>query len=120
MMRTALVVDDQPADRLHIQQILEAAGWKVITADCGAQALDRARTERPDIVFLDIVMPDMDGYRACRKLSEDQATRGIPVVFVSTKHQRADQVWARIQGGRDLIAKPCTPTQVLTALRHAQ
>lgn len=117
-MPTALVVDDQPADRLHLCRILEGAGWTVLAASEGADALQIARDRTPDIVFLDIVMPGMDGYQTCRKLSEDARTRTIPVVFVSTKHQRADQLWARMQGARELIAKPCTAEQVLAALRH--
>jgi len=68
---------------------------------------------------MDIVMPDMDGFEACRRLAEDPATRAIPVVFVSTKNRRADQLWARMQGGRELIGKPYTATQLLDALRHA-
>jgi twitching motility two-component system response regulator PilH len=74
---------------------------------------------RPNIVFMDIVMPQMDGFEACRRLAADPRTKSIPVVFVSTKSQRADQIWARMQGGRDLIGKPYTSSQVLDALRHA-
>ncbi len=115
----ALVVDDQPADREHLKRLLEAAGWQVITAAGGEEAVHKAGNEQPDIVFLDIVMPDLDGFKACRRLAAQERTRRIPVVFVSTKQQRADHVWARMQGGRDLIGKPCTASQVLAALRHA-
>lgn len=88
----ALVVDDQATARQRMFSILADAGWRVSTAGSAAEALDKARTERPAIIFMDIVMPGMDGYQACRKLAVDPATRAIPVVFVSTKCQRADQV----------------------------
>ena len=117
--RTALVVDDQASARARMTTILTDAGWRVSTAGNAAEALEKARTERPSIIFLDIVMPDMDGYQTCRKLAVDPLTRSIPVVFVSTKCQRADQVWARMQGGKALIGKPFSDAQVLDALRFA-
>ena len=118
-MNRALVVDDGAADRQHIMNILTEAGWRVTVAADGASGLERAREEHPDIIFMDIVMPGMDGFQTCRRLAIDPTTRAIPVVFVSTKSQRADQVWARMQGGRDLIGKPFKPDDVLAALRHA-
>jgi len=115
----ALVVDDASMDRDRIAEILRRAGWQVGTAVSGRDALERARAERPNIIFMDIVMPEMDGFEACRRLAEDPRTRAIPVVFVSTKSQRADQLWARMQGGKDLIGKPYTASQLLDALKHA-
>lgn len=116
---TALVVDDLGTERERMAAILLDAGWRVSTAGSGAEALEKARAERPAIIFMDIVMPGMDGYQACRRLAGDPLTRTIPVVFVSTKCQRADQVWARMQGGKALIGKPYSETQVLDALRFA-
>lgn len=115
----ALVVDDSAVDRQHLVNLLTRAGWQVSAAANGMEALKLANRQPPDIIFMDIVMPDMDGYQACRRLAEDPATRGIPVVFVSTKNQRADQVWARMQGGRALLPKPLTSAQLLSALQHA-
>ncbi|MCL4773898.1 MAG: response regulator [Burkholderiaceae bacterium] len=116
---TALVVDDQASARVRMTTILADAGWRVSTAGDAAEALEKARAERPSIIFMDIVMPGMDGYQACRRLAVDPLTRAIPVVFVSTKCQRADQVWARMQGGKALIGKPFSDAQVLDALRFA-
>jgi twitching motility two-component system response regulator PilH len=116
---TALVVDDQATARERMSSILVEAGWRVSTAGSADEALVKARAERPAIIFMDIVMPGMDGYQACRKLAGDPLTRAIPVVFVSTKCQRADQVWARMQGGKALIGKPYSDAQVLDALRFA-
>ena len=68
---------------------------------------------------MDIMMPEMDGFHACRQLLADQDTHAIPVVFVSAKNQRADQVWVRANGGRELIAKPYASADVLAALKFA-
>ncbi|HPU53492.1 MAG TPA: response regulator [Burkholderiaceae bacterium] len=115
-----LVVDDVATERERMLRILQDAGWRVRTAMSGAQALEAARLDPPDLIFMDIVMPGMDGFEACRRLAEHPSTRAIPVVFVSTKAQRADQVWARMQGGREVIAKPYTAEHLLSAIeRHA-
>jgi twitching motility two-component system response regulator PilH len=115
----ALVVDDAAVDRDRIVEILQSAGWRVDTAGSGREAIELARSRPPDIIFMDIVMPGMDGFEACRRLAEDPRTRAIPIVFVSTKSQRADHLWARMQGGRELIGKPFTAQQLLSSLRHA-
>jgi twitching motility two-component system response regulator PilH len=115
----ALVVDDAAVDRDRVAAILHSAGWHVELAGSGPEALEMARVRAPDIIFMDIVMPGMDGFEACRRLAEDPTTRAIPIVFVSTKSQRADHLWARMQGGRELIGKPFSAEQLLGALRHA-
>jgi twitching motility two-component system response regulator PilH len=116
----ALVVDDVAHDRRRMLAILEQAGWRVRTARDGLAAIEAARRHRPDIILLDIVMPGMDGFEACRRLAADPRTRAIPVVFVSSKAERADHLWARMQGGRDLVAKPFTAEGLLAAVgRHA-
>ena len=115
----ALVVDDSLTDLNNIKGILQSAGWMVSTASNGEQALEKARSEKPSIIFMDIVMPQMDGYGANRRLAEDPATRGIPVVFVSSKNTKADQVWAKTQGGKALISKPYDDNEIVDALRFA-
>lgn len=115
----ALVVDDSATDLSNIRGILQDAGWMVATASNGEQAVDRARADRPSIIFLDIVMPQLDGYATSRALAEDPQTKGIPVVFVSTKNTKADQVWAKAQGGKALIGKPYSADQIVDALKFA-
>jgi twitching motility two-component system response regulator PilH len=115
----ALVVDDSLTDLTNIKSILQEAGWMVSTASNGEAAFDKAKAEKPAIVFLDIVMPQLDGYGTCRMLGEDPVTKGIPVVFVSTKNTKADQVWAKVQGGKALISKPYVSDQIIDALKFA-
>jgi twitching motility two-component system response regulator PilH len=120
-----LVVDDYPTNRLILRETLFAWGASVVEADSGEQAMEALeasiKSETPfDLLLLDCRMPGMDGFEACRRLAEHPDTRSIPVVFVSTKAQRADQVWARMQGGREVIAKPYTAEHLLSAIeRHA-
>jgi twitching motility two-component system response regulator PilH len=115
----ALVVDDSPTEVAKIKSILQEAGWMVATASSGTQALDRAKADRPSLIFLDIVMPEQDGYATIRALNEDPATKGIPVVFVSSKNSKADQVWARAQGGKALLGKPYSAEDIIDALKFA-
>lgn len=118
-MKQVLVVDDLATEREKISGILRDAGCEVSVATNGAEALTMAKTIRPSLIFMDIIMPQMDGYAACRKLMQDAETKSIPVVFVSTKSQRADHVWAKMQGGRDLIGKPYQENDVIDALKYA-
>lgn len=117
MSKKVLVVDDSAADMTNMRTILADAGCHVITAVNGREAIAKAKAEKPAVIFLDIVMPDMDGYEACRLLSEDPATRSIPVVFVTSKGQKADQVWGQLQGAKGYVVKPYKPEQLIDQLK---
>ncbi len=117
MVKKALIVDDSPAEIANLKTILMDAGCSVVTASGGKEAVEKARVEKPSIIFLDIVMPDMDGYEACRILSADPATKGIPVVFVTSKGQKADLVWGQMQGAKGHVAKPYSADQITDQLK---
>jgi len=117
MSKKVLVVDDSPADMNNIRQILGEAGCIVYTASNGKEAVAKARAEKPNAIFLDIVMPDMDGYEACRQLNQDPSTKDIPVIFVSSKGQKADQVWGQMQGARGYVVKPYKPEELIDQLK---
>ena len=74
-VRKVLVVDDSPADLANIRNIVTEAGCIVVTATDGKEAVEKAKTEKPDLIFMDIIMPDMDGYAACRLLSNESITK---------------------------------------------
>jgi twitching motility two-component system response regulator PilH len=101
-----LICDDSQTDLMNLKNALVSTNCILITASDGEEAFKKAKSEKPDVIFLDIVMPGMDGYAACRALRDDPETKHIPVIFVSSKHQKADRVWAQMQGAKDLIAKP--------------
>ena len=115
-----LVVDDTSTDRMNLEDILRKAGYSVVTATSGRDALAKTASERPDLIFLDIIMDDMDGFQTCRKLSADESSRDIPVVMVSSKDQKVDMMWARKQGARAYIVKPYTPDQITDQIQKLQ
>ncbi|MFZ5638846.1 MAG: response regulator [Pseudomonadota bacterium] len=116
-MPKVLICDDSAAELANLRSILTDAGWHSVTASNGAEAVQKALTEKPALIFLDIIMPDMDGYEACRQLQANADTKAIPVVFVSSKNQKADHIWAKMQGGKALIGKPYSADQIHDTLK---
>ena len=109
-----MVVDDSPTD---LENLKSNEGYNVITATSGHDALEKAKTHKPDLIFLDVVMDDKDGFDVCRSIHKDGETKDIPVIFVTSKNQKADRVWAELQGGKGLIGKPYTKQQIVTQLQ---
>ena len=112
-----LVVDDSEVERLYLKKILLEAGYQVVTAASGKEALEKARSEKPDLVCLDIIMDEMDGFKACRALNNDESTRHIPVIVVSSKNQKVDRLWAQQQGARAYVTKPYTADDITEQVR---
>jgi twitching motility two-component system response regulator PilH len=88
-----------------------------ISATNGKDAIQSAKSERPDLIFLDIVMLGMDGFAVMRELQKDPVTKDIPVVFVSSKSQKADQAWAKMQGAKGFVPKPISEQAILKEIR---
>lgn len=116
-IRKVLVVDDVATDLKKLEQIIADAGYTVITAANGKEAVDKTRSLHPDAVFLDVIMPDMNGFQVCRAIKTDSATRDIPVVIVSSKGEKTDRVWGMEQGAQGYITKPYTPEQIVSQLK---
>ena len=117
-MAKVLVVDDTAAHLQQMKEIVSEAGYQVITATSGKEAVEKAKAEKPSMVFLDIVMDDLDGYGACREITRDDETKNIPVVFVSTKSNRADRLWAEKQGAKALLSKPINSDEIVENLKR--
>ncbi|HEV2112330.1 MAG TPA: response regulator [Gammaproteobacteria bacterium] len=117
MLKKMLVVDDSATDLANIKSILADAGCTVITASNGKDAVIKAKAEKPAVIFLDIVMPDMDGYETCRLLAADPATKDIPVVFVTSKSQKADKAWGEMQGAKGYVTKPFKADDLIDQLK---
>lgn len=105
-MKKALVVDDCKEASGHLSQILTRNGYQVIHADNGEDAINLASEYVPDLIFMDIVMPGVNGFQATRQLSKLAETSHIPVVMVSAKNQDVDKQWAEKQGASAYICKP--------------
>lgn len=117
-IKKVLVVDDSATDRTNLEQICAGAGYAVITATSGTDAVAKANSEKPDAVLLDIVMNDMNGFQVCRALTSNTATQHIPVVLVSSKAQLTDRIWGEQQGAVGYITKPYTAAQILQQLKR--
>ncbi|MEJ2045468.1 MAG: response regulator [Reinekea sp.] len=117
MSHKVLVVDDNPADLKNLERIVTAQKMHSISATSGSEALEKARSELPDIILMDIIMDGMDGFNTCRELSKDATLSKIPVVFVSGKNQKADQMWAAKQGAKALISKPYDDATIIEQLQ---
>jgi len=106
-----LVVDDQPTNIQVLYRVF-ADDCQVFMATSGEQALHTAREEAPDVILLDVMMPDMDGYEVCRQLKQDSATRDIPVLFVTAHHEAQEEARGLACGAVDFITKPIHPAVV--------
>ena len=108
-----LVVDDE----MHILRIvkykLESAGYQVLTALNGTEALQLARDEKPSLIFLDIMMPGINGYEVCSELKNDPATRDIIIIMLTAKGQESDKIKGLEVGVDEYITKPFSPQDLL-------
>ena len=111
-----LVVDDLPENGRLLEAMLSPHGYSVTLANSGGDGLEKVRTEHPDLVLLDVLMPDMSGYDVCRRLREDPATRLLPVVMLTSSGDQ-DKVDAIEAGADDFIARPLNPQELLSRLR---
>jgi len=108
-----LIVDDTPADLRLLADMLAEQGYRVRTAPDGSLALKSAQAIPPDLILLDIKMPDMNGYEVCEQLKADPRTHDIPIIFISVLDQTEDKVKAFTFGGVDYITKPFQGEEVL-------
>lgn len=107
-----LVVDDERSIRLVCRVNLAAAGMDVLEAADGLQGIELARTERPDLVLLDVMMPDIDGWSVARELAADERTREIPIVFLTARADPADRRLGEQLGGVGYVLKPFDPIAI--------
>ena len=116
-LNKVMVVDDSPAELKNIRDIVTEAGFTVVSATNGKDALEKAKAEKPGLIFLDVIMPEMDGFATCRALAAEAETKHIPVVFVTSKNQKADRLWAQMQGGKGYVTKPYAPDEIIDQLK---
>jgi twitching motility two-component system response regulator PilH len=112
-MALVLIVDDSPTELHVMQKALERSGFRTATASDGAEGIRLAREIHPDLIFMDIVMPGINGYQATRALANDPQTRAIPVIMVTSKGQETDKIWGLRQGAIDYMVKPVSPNQLV-------
>ena len=107
-----LVIDDEAPIRLLCRVNLEAERMDVLEAADGPAGLERARSERPDIILLDVMMPGMDGWQVAERLLEDETTSGIPIIFLTARAEFRDRARGLDIGGVDYVTKPFNPLEL--------
>ncbi|NEQ51037.1 MAG: response regulator [Leptolyngbya sp. SIO3F4] len=117
-MTTVLIVDDSSTLREMISGLLIKAGMTVLEAEDGEKAKDMITSRPPDLVVLDIVMPNMNGYELCRWVKSNGATKDVPVVICSSKNEEFDRYWGMKQGADAYIAKPFRPAEMVETVKH--
>ncbi|GFZ99340.1 twitching motility response regulator PilH [Dyella caseinilytica] len=117
-MARILIVDDSPSQLLGIKRIVEKLGHETLTAEDGAAGVDVAKREKPDLILMDVVMPNLNGFQATRTISKDPETAGIPIVLVTTKDQETDKVWGIRQGAKAYVTKPIKEEELIAVLKE--
>ena len=117
-MATILVVDDSLTILAGTSKILEAAGYDVIKAMNGADGIEKANSDNPDLILMDVVMPDLNGFQATRTITTSTDTQHIPIIMLTTKDQETDKVWAKRQGASDYVVKPPNATELLSKIKN--
>lgn len=105
-MARILIVDDSPTDVRVLSVMLERAGFQTLSAGTAEEGVARARSDRPDLILMDVIMPGTNGFQATRILSRDPDTSSIPVIIVTTKSMETDRIWGMRQGAKDFLTKP--------------
>jgi twitching motility two-component system response regulator PilH len=105
-----LVVDDSPTELKLIINALATQGNVIITANDGEQALRKVVKEKPDLIVMDVVMPNMDGFQACRKIKSSSDFKHVPVILLTSKNQKSDEFWGKKQGADVYLTKPFKET----------
>lgn len=113
--QTILLVDDSPTDLKLMTQALAPRGYRLLTAADGEEALEKAASAQPDLIFLDIVLPKKNGFQVCRQLKTTPDTKDIKIVLVTSKTQDSDRFWGLKQGADEYLTKPFSDDELRAA-----
>ncbi len=117
-MARILIVDDSPSQLLGIKRIVEKLGHETLSAEDGAAGVEVAKAEMPDLILMDVVMPNLNGFQATRTISKNADTAHIPIILVTTKDQETDKVWGMRQGAKAYVTKPIKEEELVKALEE--
>jgi twitching motility two-component system response regulator PilH len=117
-MARILIVDDSPSQLMGIRRIVEKLGHEALTAEDGAAGVEAAKREIPDLILMDVVMPNLNGFQATRSITREATTKHIPIVLVTTKDQDTDRVWGMRQGAKAYITKPFSESELADMIQQ--
>lgn len=115
-VKKILIVDDSPTDRQFLLETLSRAGYQCVIAENGDEGIAKSKSENPDLILMDVVMPGTSGFQATRTIARDDATRRIPVILCTSKSQETDKIWGLRQGARDYLVKPIDAKELLAKI----
>ena len=118
MSKRILVVEDQEDNRQILRDLLTNAGYEMLVAEDGVQALEQAEKHRPDLILMDIQLPVLDGYEATRRLKANPELKAIPIIVVTSYALSGDEEKARAAGCDAYVAKPFSPRALLAKMRE--
>ena len=116
MAKTILIVEDEPKNMTLTRDLLKISGFQTIEAVDGVQGVEKAKASKPDLILMDIMMPRMEGYAACREIKADQSTRLIPVVMLTAVGYDLNKKLAKQMGADGYVTKPFNRQQLLDAI----
>jgi twitching motility two-component system response regulator PilH len=116
-IKKIMVVDDSPTERAFMEGLLRKRGYEVLTVESGESAIERAKTELPDLILMDVVMPGLNGFQATRAITREERTKHIPVIICTTKDQETDKIWGLRQGAKDYMTKPVNEADLLEKIK---
>jgi len=119
-IQNVLIIDDSPTERYHLGEILKKKGYLVDVAENAESGLLKAKSSKPDLILMDVVMPGMNGFQATRLLSKDADTAAIPVIICTTKGQETDKVWGMRQGATAYLVKPVAAEDLLARVAELE
>lgn len=117
-MAKILVVDDSPTQLTNLVKIVQGQGHTTVTATNGLEGYEVAKAEVPDLILMDVVMPELNGFQATRKITKDPVTQNIPIILVTTKDQPTDKVWGERQGASGYIVKPPKEAELIAKINE--
>jgi len=115
-MALILIADDSQTEIYVLKKILEKHNHQIITAEDGLQAIEVTQNENPDLIIMDVVMPNLNGFQATRRLSKAAETSHIPIIIVSSKNQETDKLWGMRQGAKGYLGKPVAEIDLIVAI----
>jgi twitching motility two-component system response regulator PilH len=116
--RKLLIVDDSPTELKLIADVFNTSEYDVVTAGDGEAGVEMAMAAKPDLIILDVVMPKMNGFQACRKIKSMPELENIPVILLTSKNQKSDEFWGKKQGADVYLTKPFHTDEVLEAVTN--
>jgi twitching motility two-component system response regulator PilH len=112
-----LVAEDSVTDLEYVRNTLKDTGHEIVTASDGEEAEKKLRSEKFDLIILDVIMPKKNGFQVCRDLKRDAEFKDIPVILITSKSQESDRFWGMKQGANEYITKPYEPAELLSAVK---